>query len=216
MKASSSTLSDPEIVLDPRAQREFAGLIDVQVDRLSALVQNLLDMSRIQAGVLEPRRSVTSVTGLVAAVIQDLGAATREHKMDVVIAADLPPVDVDIVLISRVLTNIIENAVRHSPDLAAITVQARQAGPEAIEVSVVDHGPGVSPDRREQIFGFYPRRARDTGAGLGLAIAKTFVEAHGQRIWVENAPDGGARFCFTVPVAPVVPEEAQLAAGAHH
>jgi two-component system sensor histidine kinase KdpD len=216
IKASSSTLSDPEIELDVQAQQSFAHLIDLQVDRLSALVQNLLDMSRIQAGVLEPRRSVTSVTGLVTTVVADLGTATRGHKVDVVIAESLPPVDVDIVLISRVLTNLLENAVRHSPDDAVVTVHARQGGSQAIELSVEDHGPGVSPDRRERIFGFYPRRADETGAGLGLAIAKTFVEAHGQRVWVENGPDGGARFCFTLPVAPVVPEEAQLAASTHH
>jgi two-component system, OmpR family, sensor histidine kinase KdpD len=216
IKASSSTLSDPGIAVGEQAQQALAGLIDVQVDRLSALVQNLLDMSRIQAGVLAPRRSVTSVAGLVTAVLDDIGPALHGRQVRTSLPADLPPVDVDIVLMSRVLTNLLENAVRHSPEQDAITVQAQQITPETIELSVTDRGPGVSPDRREQIFGFYPRRAGDTGVGLGLAIAKTFVEAHGQRIWVENAPPGGARFCFTLPVAPTIPEETQLAASAHH
>jgi two-component system sensor histidine kinase KdpD len=96
---------------------------------------------------------------------------------------------------------------------------------------VTDHGPGVDPGRRDEIFRLFARRDDDAGAGLGLTIAKTFVEAHGQRIWVEDAPGGGARFCFTLPVAlsiteePIadepmtdepLAEEPQLAASSHH
>jgi signal transduction histidine kinase len=88
-------------------------------------------------------------------------------------------------------------------------------------VSVTDSGPGVSPDRRAEIFELFPRREGDAGAGLGLTIAKTFVEAHGQRIWVEDAPLGGARFCFTLPVAAQayeapVAEEDIVAADSRH
>ena len=71
---------------------------------------------------------------------------------------------------------------------------------------MTDHGPGVDPGRRDEIFGLFARRDDDAGAGLGLTIAKTFVEAHGQHIWVEDAPGGGARFCFTVPVAAPITE----------
>jgi two-component system sensor histidine kinase KdpD len=78
-------------------------------------------------------------------------------------------------------------------------------------VCVADHGPGVRPERRNEIFELFARRPGDGGAGLGLTIAKTFVEAHGQRIWVENAPDGGARFCFTLPAAASIPDEPRVA-----
>jgi two-component system sensor histidine kinase KdpD len=74
----------------------------------------------------------------------------------------------------------------------------------------------VSRDRREEIFGLLARRDDDAGAGLGLTIAKTFVEAHGQRIWVDDAPEGGARFCFTLPVAASIPEEPSVGANTHH
>jgi two-component system, OmpR family, sensor histidine kinase KdpD len=183
VKASSSTLADP------------------------GLVANLLDMSRIQAGVLEPRRSLTQVADLLASLSSDLGPALRGHPLEVQLADGLPPADVDVVLITRVLSNLVHNAVRHSPKDAPITVGARLAGPETIEVSVTDHGPGVSPSQRDEIFTMFVRRDNDAGAGLGLTIAKTFVEAHGQRIWVEDAPGGGARFCFTLPAATSVAEE---------
>jgi two-component system sensor histidine kinase KdpD len=80
---------------------------------------------------------------------------------------------------------------------------------------VTDQGPGISPSQRDEIFTLFVRRADDAGAGLGLTIAKTFVEAHGQRIWVEDAPGGGARFCFTLPVAANVAEERELVTDSH-
>src|SRR5215470_2544077 len=201
VKASSSTLADPGLELTAEARQDLARLIDVQADRLADLVANLLDMSRIQAGVLEPRRSLTQVADLLASLTTDLGPALRGHPLEVQLADGLPPADVDIVLITRVLSNLVHNAVRHSPKDAPVTVGARLAGPETIEVSVTDHGPGVSPGHRDEIFAMFVRRDNDAGAGLGLTIARTFVEAHGQRIWVEDAPGGGARFCFTLPAA---------------
>jgi two-component system sensor histidine kinase KdpD len=216
IKASSSTLADAELDVAPQSRQDLAQLIDVQADRLAELVQNLLDMSRIQAGVLRPRRTVAALAKLVTTVVEDMAPSLRGHEVSELVPGDLPPVDVDLVLISRVLANLLENAVRHGPKDAPITISARLAGPDAIEVSVTDHGPGVSPDRLNEVSGLFVRRDGDAGAGLGLAIAKTFVEAHGQGIWVEEAPGGGARFCFTLPVAAPIPEEVQLAAGSHH
>jgi two-component system, OmpR family, sensor histidine kinase KdpD len=216
IKASSSTLADPDLDITPEARHSLATLIDVQADRLADLVQNLLDMSRIQAGVLQPRRTVTAPGDLVAKTVGDVTPALRGHPVDVDVPADLPPVDVDLVLISRVLANLLENAVRYSPKNRPITIRGTAGQDGTIKISVTDHGPGVAPDRRDEIFGLLARREGDVGAGLGLTIAKTFVEAHGQRIWVEDAPGGGARFCFTLPVAASIPEEPQLAARPHH
>jgi two-component system sensor histidine kinase KdpD len=204
IKASSSTLADPELEISDEARRRLAALIDAQADRLATLVKNLLDMSRIQAGVLQPRRVVVSLRDLVASVLADLRPTLDGHETQVRIPDHLPPIDVDVVLISRVLTNLLENAARYAPARTPISVSAAEAAAGTIELSVTDHGPGVSPDRRNEIFGLYPRRADDTGAGLGLTIAKSFVEAHGQRIWVEDAPGGGARFCCTLPEAPAM------------
>jgi two-component system, OmpR family, sensor histidine kinase KdpD len=191
-------------------------LIDNQADRLAGLVQNLLDMSRIQAGVLQPRRSVMSLTSLVSTVIGDLEAELRGYQILVDLPPDLPPADIDEVLISRVLANLLENAIRYAPRGSRIAVDAELATPHAIQVSVTDPGPGVSPQRRREIFELLARRPGDAGAGLGLTIARTFVEAHGQRIWVEDAPSGGAMFCFTLPVAASIPEEPKVAADTRH
>ena len=215
VKASSSTLSDPDLDLGPQARQSLAKLIDVQADRLADLVTNLLDMSRIQAGVLAPRRSLTQVADLVASVSGDVGPALQGRVLTTRIADCLPPVDVDVTLISRVLANLLHNAVRHGPKDSPIVLGARLTAPETVEVSVTDHGPGISPSRRDEIFTVFERRADDAGAGLGLTIAKTFIEAHGQRIWVEEALGGGARFCFTLPVAANVAEERELAEDSH-
>jgi two-component system sensor histidine kinase KdpD len=216
IKASSSTLADGGLDLSPEASRKLAELIDVQADRLAELVQDLLDMSRIQAGVLQPRRSLASLADLIASAVKDLGPAARGYGIEVVLDDDLPPVDVDLVLVCRVLTNLLENAIRHGPKDSPITIAAVLATPLAIEVSVTDHGPGVRPELRSEIFEMFARRAGDAGAGLGLAIAKTFIEAHGQRIWAEDAPGGGARFCFTLPIAVLIPEEPKIAADSRH
>ncbi len=122
----------------------------------------------------------------------------------------------DATLISRVLTNLLENAIRHAPRDTPIVIGAEPGPPGAISVYVSDQGPGVSPDRRDDVFGLLARRDSDAGAGLGLSIARAFVEAHGQRIWVDDAPLGGARFWFTLPIAQLRPEEEPLGAAARH
>jgi two-component system sensor histidine kinase KdpD len=216
IKASSSTLADDEFDSNPETTRRLSKLIDVQADRLADLVQNLLDMSRIQGGALQPRYAVAALEDLVTTVVNDLSTGPRGRVIRVQIPKDLPPIDADIALVSRVLTNLLENAIRHSPRGAPITVCAALVDQYRIEVSVTDLGPGVSPHRRSEIFELFARRDDDAGAGLGLTIAKTFIEAHGQRIWVDDGPEGGARFCFTLPVAAPLPEESKLVAHPHH
>jgi two-component system sensor histidine kinase KdpD len=201
IKASSSILADSDLTLDPEQVRSLAALVDGQADRLAVLVTNLLDMSRVHAGVLDPRRAVTSVADLIETVLQDLAPALRARVAPVVLPDQLPAVDVDVVLIARVLTNLLDNAARYGPKSTPICIQASLAG-RAVTVSVSDHGPGVGANRRNEIFGLFNRRDADSGTGLGLAIAKAFVEAHGERIGVDDNPGGGARFWFTLTMAP--------------
>jgi two-component system sensor histidine kinase KdpD len=215
LKASSSTLADDEFEISPEASRGLALVIDAEADRLADLVTNLLDMSRIQAGVLQPRRALISVADLITTVLADAHASMRGRQLDLAVDRALPPVDVDVTLISRVLANVIDNAIRHAPKGTPITVGATAGPPGSVVISVADQGPGISPERRDEVFGLLARRDDDTGAGLGLSIAKTFVEAHGGRIWVEDAPGGGARFCFTLPVAEIAEEDVPVGSGTH-
>ncbi|WP_377266813.1 ATP-binding protein [Peterkaempfera sp. SMS 1(5)a] len=228
IKASSSVLADAQLAptLTSSAREELAGLIDTQTDRLAALVTNLLDMSRVQAGVLQPRTSLTTARGLIATVLRELpGPAPRQIITE--IDEDLPLLDVDTVLVVRVLTNLLDNAARYAPPGTPITIRAHQnnahqnnahqgnaeqdnahqGSPATVIVSVADHGPGIPPSRRDDVFGLFVRREADSGTGLGLAIAKIFIEAHHQRIWVDQTPGGGACFSFTLPTAAGLPEE---------
>ena len=131
IKASSSILADPQLdgALDSAARQELAALIDTQSDRLAALVTNVLDMSRVQAGVLKPRASVSSVADLVANVVADLQRDSPARHTDIQIPGDLPPVDIDTVLIGRVLTNLLDNASRHAPPNTPITIRAERSNP---------------------------------------------------------------------------------------
>ena len=208
IKASSSVLADTDLApsLTDTARAELARLVDTQTDRLAALVTNLLDMSRVQAGVLRPRTSLTAASDLIATVLRELPSpAPRQIITD--IAADLQLIDVDTVLIGRVLTNLLDNALRYAPPETPVTVRAYQDSPAAVTVSVADLGPGIPTGLRDEVFGFFYRREADTGTGLGLAIAKIFIEAHHQRIWADQSPGGGARFTFTLPTAADLPEE---------
>lgn len=216
IKASSSMLADDELDIDPVLAHDLATLIDAQADRLAGLVQNLLDMSRIQAGVLQPRYSIVSLHDLVSDVVGELGPDQRDRLVRVEIPGDLPPVDADPALVSRVLANLLQNALRFSPKGQPVTISATLDGDSRIVASVADRGPGVSRRQRHDIFEQFTRREGDAGAGLGLTIAKTFVEAHGQSIWVENAPGGGAIFSFTLATPAAIHEEQRLVADTHH
>ena len=216
IKAASSILADPLLAadVDPDARQELMTSIDAQADRLAVMVANLLDMGRIQAGVLQPRTALIAVEDLIHAALGSLAATYPSSAPTVELVEPLPLVEADAVLISRVLANLLDNAYRHTPKNTPVRVTARLTDPRTVTVSVTDHGPGVNLNQRSEIFGLYVRRSRDSGTGLGLAIAKTFIDAHHQRIWVENAPAGGATFSFTLAAAShVAPTPASPADG---
>jgi two-component system sensor histidine kinase KdpD len=170
---------------------------------LTRLVTSLLDMTRIDAGVLEVRRGPASVAVLVAEAVSALGPTLGDRPVEVSIPDDLPDVDIDHLLMGQVLTNLLDNANRHAPPDSLITVTAAVRG-DRITLAVTDCGPGIPAAEREVVFDRYVRFDTGGRAGLGLTIAKTFVEAHGEHIWVEDVPGGGARFTFSLPMAATV------------
>ena len=167
-------------------------------------MSNLLDMTRIQSGALELRRQPAAVADLVDEALLVLGRGGRAGDIRWRAPADLPLVDVDHVLVRQVLANLVDNALRHSPLGAPVTVSARRVAGDKVEVRVTDSGPGVPRAEQERIFQMFSRREAGGRGGLGLAISQAFVEAHGERIWVEDAGGRGkaigARFVFTLPV----------------
>jgi two-component system sensor histidine kinase KdpD len=196
MKVASSALVDPAIKLTVEDEEEMHELIDVETDRLTRLVTSLLDMTRIDAGVLEVRTVPTPVRQLVGDAVALVQSTLGDRPVDIALP-ELPDVDVDRLLIGQVLANLLDNANRHAPPGSLITV-AGEAHGDRVTLSVADAGPGVPLSEREDVFDRFVRFDTGGRAGLGLTIAKTFVEAHGGHIWVEEVHTGGARFAFTL------------------
>ena len=121
------------------------------------------------------------------------------HRVDSIVPTNVPAVNVDPLLIGQVLINLLDNANRHSPVDGVITVEARRERNQVI-LSVTDQGPGIEPNKRRQVFERFAQLDTGGRAGLGLTIAKTFVEAHGEEIWYEDGPNHGARFAFSLPL----------------
>ena len=204
IRAAIDSLLQEETEWDRKALREFHLIISEEVSRLTKLVRNLLEMARIEAGELKPSKHWQSVSEILDNVLERCAASIRNHRVSVALDEHTPVVKVDSRLVAEALTNLVENAAKYSPADSAIIVRARVAGDELI-ISVTDHGPGIASDEMGRIFDkFYRGRHRarrvSEGTGMGLAIARGIVEAHGGRIWVESAPAQGATFTIAIPV----------------
>lgn len=183
------------------AQFEMAGAIREQAFRMNALVNNLLDMARLQAGDVKLNRQWQPLEEVVGSALKAREQQLSSHRIHVALPPDLPLLEFDAVLIERVFCNLLENAAKYTPPGSEIWVEARIEGYE-VQISVSDNGPGLPPGKEEAIFEKFTRGERESvtpGVGLGLAICRAIVEAHKGRIWAENIPAGGARFIFTLP-----------------
>ncbi|MEX2047452.1 MAG: ATP-binding protein [Chloroflexota bacterium] len=200
--ASAGSLRQTEVRWTDAERETFLADIEHEARRLSRIVGNLLDLSRVESGTLRPARGWYDLEALIDDVVGRLRPLTQGHRLEVRVPDDLPPVPLDYVEIDQVLSNLIENAARHTPPGSAIVVAARVEGDEAV-VEVADDGPGIGIDAMDRLFKPFLRGAGREGArgsGLGLAVARGLVEAHGGRIAVRNRPEGGALFAFTLPL----------------
>jgi two-component system sensor histidine kinase KdpD len=213
IKAATSSLLQPGVSWSNEDERDLLESIDVSADRLNRLVSNLLDLSRLEAGVATPQKEWYALQDALAAVLDrlDLSGQTRDRTITLEIPDDLPLVPMDHNQIEQVLTNLVENALKYSPKEAPIEIRARTLDdPRRLEVRVVDHGIGIPVNERRAIFDKFYRvqQARlpwdpkhpPLGTGLGLAISASVVRAHQGNIWVESTPGEGATFFFTLPI----------------
>ena len=202
IKASVTSLRSEEVPWDTEARADLLAAIEEETDHLNQLVGNLLNMARIEAGVLRPQCTPNSLAEIVSSALNRTRQQAQNHKILVDISDDLPLVPVDYVLIEQVLINLISNSVKYSPENSIVQIVARQVDNRSLRVTISNQGPPVPEEHLEHIFDkFFRITAADrvTGAGLGLSICKGIVEAHGGRIWARNMP-GGFAFNFTLPL----------------
>jgi two-component system, OmpR family, sensor histidine kinase KdpD len=204
IKAGVTSLLDASTVHDATQQRELLTTILEETDRLNRLVGNILDLARIRAGALIPRRTPTAIDEVIEAVVARMRPVLSQVRVQLQLDPDLPEIPADPMQIDQVMTNLVENAARHSPPGGAVRIDVHRDG-DAIRVGVVDDGPGIPPELREKVFeAFYRGREEPErpGSGLGLAIAQAIVTAHGGRIWIEETAAGSA-LVFELPVEEV-------------
>ncbi len=201
IKAAASSLLQEDVQWDEEARRSFALTIEHEADRLNRLVGNLLDMSRIEGGALKPEKDWYSIGELIRDVLEHMHPLLDGREVRINLPDNLPLVEFDYLEIDQVVTNLVENAVRYTPPKSPIEISV-ELKDEQLLVSVTDRGPGIPPADLERVFDKFYRvlsTSHKRGSGLGLAVCRGLVEAHGGRIWAENREGGGAIFRFTLP-----------------
>jgi two-component system, OmpR family, sensor histidine kinase KdpD len=199
--AASHALGDPRMQPDSESRARLARTVESTAQEISELISNVLDLMSFQFGEVHLNRDWHPLDALVEAALRRLESRLSEHSVEVALPAELPAVYVDSGLVTRVLVNLLENAAKYTPAGTRVTISAGIEGP-CVRVSVDDNGPGLPPGPPEQLFAKFERGRSDAeiaGAGLGLAICKAIVEAHGGHIMAAHRPGGGARFTFTLP-----------------
>ena len=235
IKASVSTLLEElrvktfdgrPVALDVEARQDMLEVIDEECDRLNHFVEGLIELARIEAGEMHLRRRWGAVDEIVTAALARAESLTRHHHVRVEMEDEIPIVQVDPRAVAEVLFTLVDNAAKYSPEGTTILVTTERADDHVIRIAVEDEGQSIPAALRERVFDKFFRATRDgdagdgrqpKGTGLGLAVAKGIVEAHGGRIWIEEGREGaGTRVIFTLPVgdAEAMPEPlAELASG---
>jgi two-component system sensor histidine kinase KdpD len=201
LTGAASSLVEEGQRLSPEARRELAQTIYDEALHMSELTGNVLDMARLETGAVQVNRQWHPLDEVVGAVLSRLRKRLEGRRVEVSLDQAPALAQLDGVLIGQVLTNLIDNALKYSPAGTPIEMRAA-ADPEGLRICIADRGPGLAPGDEQRVFEkFYRARAEGGpgGVGLGLTICQAVVEAHGGRIWAENRPEGGARFCFVLP-----------------
>ncbi len=203
IKISASSLLMDDAEFDRETQRKFLLSISEETAKLERIVEHLLDLGRIESGRLSLDKHLTDLGQLISNTITSMGALSSQHRLVTQLPAEPLVARVDAKRIEQVLRNLLDNAIKYSPNGGTITVQAHWDN-QHIVVTVSDEGIGIPAEEWDRIFERFHRVENEVtrrlrGAGLGLAVCRGIVEAHGGRIWVESQPGAGSTFCFTLP-----------------
>jgi two-component system sensor histidine kinase KdpD len=201
IKAGITGLMDEQVPLDPDGRRELFATVLEETERLNRLVDNILNLARARAGDIALEKELTPFEDVVETVLARLRGALAPFRVRALVREGLPGVWVDPVKVDQALTNIIENAARHSPPDGEIQVAVAPLR-GGIQIRVADHGPGIPEDERLSVFEpfFRGRTSAGAGSGLGLAIARAVIQAHDGTIKIEGAPGGGTAVVIELPV----------------
>jgi len=199
--------------LEAATRQELLESVRDEAERLNRLVQNLLEMTRLESGALQLRRELHPIEEVIGAALGRFAKSLGTRRVTTRVPRDLPLVAIDDVLVEQVLVNLFDNTLKYTPPTSPIEIIAT-ATDRNLTVEIADHGPGLPPGEEDKVFDkFYRAHAiGGRGAGLGLAICRGIVRAHGGRIWAQNLPGGGVAFLFTLPLgdpaAAAVPTDA--------
>jgi K+-sensing histidine kinase KdpD len=196
---SASTLLEKEDLLKNQTTRELLENIETESQRLSQLVQNLLETTRLESGV-SLNKELYPLEEVVGSALERMEKSLKDRKVKIDIPEDLPLVPMDAILMEQVFVNLLQNGLRYSPVRNELDVSAHVEN-GSVKVAVADRGSGLKQDELERVFDKFYHDPSSPGAGLGLAICRAVVNAHGGKIWAENRPGGGAVFQFTLPLA---------------
>lgn len=206
IQAMVEALAD-DVVTDPPTVQRYYGAIRTQIDNLAGLINDLFELSQLETGQVQLLLEPVNLNDLLSDVIETMQAQAGIKGISVqgIFGEDLPLIKGELAKIQRVIYNLVQNALRHTPAGGSILLATRLA-PEGVQVEVADTGEGITAEDLPHIFDQFFRgeksRSRETGgAGLGLAIAKRIIEAHRGRIWVESQVGRGTRFSFVLPLA---------------
>jgi len=202
IEGAASTLLESGTAIDAASRRDLLASVLDESRRMGRLIGNLLEMVKVESGLVEVRKEWQPLEEVVGIALLRLDAQLAGREIHTHLPGDLPLVPIDGLLIEQVLINLLDNAVKYTPPGAPIDIDA-ELGDGALLVEIADRGPGIPRGEEERVFQKFTRladRAAPGGAGLGLAICRGIVAAHGGRIWVEPRPGGGARFRFSLPI----------------
>jgi two-component system sensor histidine kinase KdpD len=204
IKGFTSTMRRKDVKWSAKQREDFLQIMDEETDRLTRLISDILDMSRLDAGALKLKQGKYLVSEIVGSVKGRLEVLTAHHRLEINVPEKLPAIFVDEMRIGQVISNLVENAVKFSLANSVITIAARLKN-NNIVISVTDHGEGMPKEVMEKLFNrFYQAdnvvTGQRSGTGLGLSICRGIIENHGGKIWVESKVQEGSKFSFSLPI----------------
>jgi len=204
IKGYATSLLRQNVSWDENTQREFLLVIDEKTDELRDLIDKLLLSAKLEAGALKLEKEPLLISRLAQKIVEEIGPRAKKHKFTIKFAPSLPVIEADVRCIEQVLRNLIENAIKYSPEGGKIVISGEVKDSKII-ASVSDEGIGIPPEHRDKVFERFhrvdnPLTSGVPGSGLGLSIVKGHIEAHGGEVWLESMVGKGSQFYFSLPL----------------